>query len=43
MQFIAVNLMALGFNLYAFLMTLMVNADIFYGLVMLENLKAHKD
>ncbi len=41
MQFIAVNLMALGFNpLYAFLMTLMVNArHLFYGLVMLEKFK----
>jgi len=41
MQYVAVSLLALGFNpLYAFLMTLMVNArHLFYGIVMLEKYK----
>jgi 4-azaleucine resistance transporter AzlC len=41
MQFVAVSLLALGFNpLYACFMTLMVNArHLFYGIVMLDNFK----
>jgi len=41
MQFVAVNLLALGFNpLYACLMTLMVNVrHLFYGIVMLDKFK----
>lgn len=41
MQFVAVSLLALGFNpLYACLMTLMVNArHLFYGIVMLDKFK----